>query len=63
MIVTTNDYLKAWDRVLSDDDPGQIIVDRVIDRGRLGRLDARRSGHCTCTLTRRYGNGEIATTT
>jgi DNA replication protein DnaC len=39
MIFTTNKALKAWGRVLHDDDLAQAIIDRVLDRGRLIRLD------------------------
>jgi DNA replication protein DnaC len=40
MIFTTNKSLKAWGRVLHDDDLAQAILDRVLERGRLIRLDA-----------------------
>jgi DNA replication protein DnaC len=39
MIFTTNKGLKAWGRVLHDDDLAQAIIDRVLERGRLIRLD------------------------
>jgi predicted nucleic acid-binding protein len=39
MIFTTNKSLKAWGRVLHDDDVAQAIIDRVLERGRLIRLD------------------------
>jgi DNA replication protein DnaC len=39
MIFTTNKALKAWGRVLHDEDLGQAIIDRVLERGRLIRLD------------------------
>ena len=39
MIFTTNKDLKAWGRVLHDDDLAQAIIDRVLERGRLLRLD------------------------
>ncbi|MPY87173.1 MAG: AAA family ATPase [Luteitalea sp.] len=39
MIFTTNKSLKAWGRVLHDEDPAQAIIDRVLERGRLVRLD------------------------
>jgi len=39
MIFTTNKSLKAWGRVLHDDDLAQAIIDRVLERGRLIRLD------------------------
>jgi len=39
MIVTTNKSLKAWGRVLHDEDLAQAIIDRVLERGRLLRLD------------------------
>lgn len=39
MIFTTNKPLKAWGRVLHDDDLAQAIVDRVLERGRLLTLD------------------------
>lgn len=39
MIFTTNKSLKAWGRVLHDEDLAQAILDRVLERGRLVRLD------------------------
>src|SRR5262245_56403324 len=39
MIFTTNKSLRAWGRVLHDDDLAQAIIDRVLERGRLIRLD------------------------
>src|SRR5688500_20148794 len=39
LIFTTNKSLKAWGRVLHDDDLAQAILDRVLERGRLVRLD------------------------
>jgi DNA replication protein DnaC len=39
MLFTTNKALSAWGRVLHDDDLAQAIVDRVLERGRLLRLD------------------------
>jgi len=39
MIFTTNKSLKAWGRVLHDEDLAQAIIDRVLERGRLIRLD------------------------
>lgn len=39
MVFTTNKPLKAWGRVLHDDDLAQAIIDRVLERGRLLRLD------------------------
>ena len=39
MIFTTNKSLKSWGRVLHDDDLAQAIIDRVLERGRLFRLD------------------------
>ena len=39
MIFTTNRSLKTWGRVLHDDDLAQAIIDRVLERGRLLRLD------------------------
>jgi DNA replication protein DnaC len=39
MIFTTNKALKAWGHVLHDEDLGQAIIDRVLERGRLIRLD------------------------
>ena len=39
MIFTTNKSLRAWGRVLHDDDLAQAIIDRVLERGRLLRLD------------------------
>ena len=39
MVFTTNKPLAAWGSVLHDDDLAQAIVDRVLERGRLLRLD------------------------
>src|SRR4030095_15535921 len=39
MIFTTNKALKAWGRVLHDEDLGQAILCRVLEGGRLIRLD------------------------
>lgn len=39
MVFTTNKSLKAWGSVLHDDDLAQAIIDRVLERGRLLRLD------------------------
>ena len=39
LIFTTNKALSAWGRVLHDDDLAVAIVDRVLERGRLLRLD------------------------
>jgi DNA replication protein DnaC len=39
MIFTTNKSLRAWGRVLHDEDLAQAIVDRVLERGRLLALD------------------------
>jgi DNA replication protein DnaC len=39
MIFTTNKSLKQWGRVLHDEDLAQAIIDRVLERGRLLRLD------------------------
>ncbi len=39
MIFTTNKSLKTWGRVLHDEDLAQAILDRVLERGRLIRLD------------------------
>lgn len=39
MIFTTNKSLKAWGRVLHDEDLAQAIIDRVLERGRVLRLD------------------------
>lgn len=39
MIFATNKSLKAWGRVLHDEDLAQAIIDRVLERGRLLRLD------------------------
>src|SRR4029453_14562342 len=39
MLFTTNKALKAWGGVLHDEDLGQAIIDRVLERGRLIRLD------------------------
>ncbi len=53
MIFTTNKSLKAWGRVLHDYDLAQAILDRVLERGRLLRLDGPSVRTCTSTLTRR----------
>jgi DNA replication protein DnaC len=39
MIFTTNKHPKRWGEVLHDDDLADAIVDRVLERGRLLRLD------------------------
>ena len=39
MIFTTNKHPKRWGPVLHDDDLAEAIVDRILDRGRLLRLD------------------------
>jgi len=39
IVFTTNKPLSAWGAVLHDDDLAQAIVDRVLERGRLLRLD------------------------
>ena len=39
MIFTTNKLPKAWGRVLHDEDLAHAIVDRVLERGRLFKLD------------------------
>lgn len=38
LIFTTNMALQAWGRVLHDEDLGQAIIDRVLERGGLVRL-------------------------
>jgi DNA replication protein DnaC len=53
MIFTTSKSLKAWGRVLHDDDLAQAIIDRVLERGRLIRRTARPSGRSISTLTKR----------
>jgi len=39
MVFTTNKPLSAWGTVLHDDDLAQAILDRILERGRLLRLD------------------------
>ena len=39
MVFTTNKHPKHWGAVLHDDDLAEAIVDRILDRGRLLRLD------------------------
>ena len=39
MVFTTNKALAAWGQVLRDPDLAHAIVDRVLERGRLLRLD------------------------
>ena len=39
MIFTTNKALQAWGRVLHDEDLAHAIIDRLLERGRLLRLD------------------------
>ena len=39
MIFTTNKNPKRWGQALHDDDLGEAIVDRILERGRLLRLD------------------------
>jgi len=47
MVFTTNKPLGRWGSVLHDDDLGEAIVDRILERGRLIKLDGTsgRSGH------------------
>ena len=46
MIFTTIKSLKAWGRVLHDEDLAQAMIDRVLERGCCGSMD-RRSAPCT----------------
>src|SRR5208282_2601046 len=39
MVFTTNKHPKRWGAVLHDDDLAEAIVDRILERGRLLRLD------------------------
>ena len=39
MVFTTNKALKAWGKVLHDQDLGDAIVDRILERGRVIKLD------------------------
>lgn len=39
MVLTTNKHPKRWGEVLHDDDLADAIVDRILERGRLLRLD------------------------
>jgi len=39
MVFTTNKELSVWGQVLHDNDLGEAIVDRILERGRLIRLD------------------------
>ena len=39
MIFTTNKHPKHWGTVLHDEDLAEAIVDRILERGRLLRLD------------------------
>jgi hypothetical protein len=39
MIFTTNKHPKRWGQALHDDDLAEAIVDRILERGRLLRLD------------------------
>jgi DNA replication protein DnaC len=39
MVFTTNKPLKQWGRVLHDEDLGEAIVDRILERGRVLKLD------------------------
>jgi hypothetical protein len=39
MVFTTNKHPKRWGRALHDDDLAEAIVDRILERGRLLRLD------------------------
>jgi len=43
-IFTTNKPLNAWGRVLHDEDLGQAIIDRVLERGRSYASTAPPSG-------------------
>jgi DNA replication protein DnaC len=49
MIFTTNKALKVWGKVLHDEDLGDTIVDRILERGTVVRLDGPsvRSRHVT----------------
>lgn len=39
MVFTTNKALKQWGRVLHDEDLGDAIIDRILERGRVIKLD------------------------
>lgn len=41
MVFTTNKALSRWGAVLHDDDLAEAIVDRILERGRLLKLDGR----------------------
>ena len=45
MVFTTNKHPKRWGPVLHDDDLAEVIVDRVLERGRLLRLDGPSIGY------------------
>jgi DNA replication protein DnaC len=49
MIFTTNKSLQAWGKVLHDQDLADAIVERILERGRLVRLDgpSMRTRHLT----------------
>lgn len=61
MIFTTNKALKAWGRVLHDEDLAQAIIDRVLERGRLLRLDGPsvRTLHVHVPEESPYGSSDL----
>jgi DNA replication protein DnaC len=62
MIFTTNKSLKAWGRVLHDEDLAQAIIDRVLERGRLFRLDGPSVRTLHVNLDEASMTGQIRTT-
>lgn len=54
MLFTTNKHPKRWGEVLHDDDLADAIVDRILDRGRLLRLDG------PSIRTKHLADGELA---
>jgi DNA replication protein DnaC len=48
MVFTTNKHPSRWGPVLHDDDLAAAIVDRILERGRLLRMDARPYARSTC---------------
>src|SRR5256884_9057733 len=54
MIFTTNKPLRAWGKVLHDEDLAAAILDRVLERGRFIHLDgpSGRTGHLNLEIGR-----------
>ena len=63
MIFTTNKSLKGWGRGLHDEDLAQAIIDRVLERGRLVRLDGPSIRTLHVNLDETLNEAQIRTTT